>query len=81
MVKFPGVRIVMILLVARHGHSIEFRLMTWPSEPFVYRLIGRTRPPDEHNEWISVCSAINETLVDEIKPNSLQWTTFRHADN
>lgn len=80
-VGFPDVRIIMILLVSRRGSVIEFHLLTWPSEPFVRRIVGRTRPPDEFEEWARVCSSINETLVRDVKPYSLEWTTFRHADN
>ena len=76
-VTFASVTITVILLVDRTQQSVEFTLLSWPSQSLAQRLHRSAASPDEFGEWDELCSVMSKLLEDGLGAEQLERTLHR----
>jgi hypothetical protein len=79
-VAFPGFRIMVVLLTGRKRGMVEFSIQSWPSQSLRQRWRTRAATSPDSSDWDQLCREIYNVISGEIKPESLQWTTFKEAE-
>jgi hypothetical protein len=79
-VAFDDVSIVVILHVRRRRGMVEFSILSWPYQSLTQRWRTRASSNPDFAEWEQLCTSIYDILSGEIKPESLQWMTFKESE-
>jgi len=82
LIRFPHVRVSLVLLVRRHDGRVAYQLLTWPSQTFAQRLsCHRLKSPGDCREWSEVCATVNAILERDERLNSVRSLSFSEGES